>query len=243
MWIFCLQQKPWQQGYVRGGYCWHSDIPCVVTVLLLMEDRAMGSLGKKTPVFAFLWQSFSLCSAWIAGALDYLQRICQRLTGKKNKLCNLLQKHRCEISRSLHFQWQNKIQRCIHQKAEHFCLKCAPLSPLLEEHEDLLNALLYVLSREISSRAHYLLLLACILNCNDWHQAGLGGFWYFFNWFVIGVCRRGWFALAPSGHSAAYWEWLGEGGSPQKGVCNTPFIVVFLPLCFLTWPPLPAQPL
>lgn len=169
MWIFCLQQKPWQQGYVRGGYCWHSDIPCVVTVLLLMDDRAMGSLGKKTPVFAFLWQSFSLCSAWIAGALDYLQRICQRLTGKKNKLCNLLQKHRCEISRSLHFQWQNKIQRCIHQKAEHFCLKCAPLSPLLEEHEDLLNALLYVLSREISSRAHYLLLLACILNCNDWH--------------------------------------------------------------------------
>lgn len=175
--------------------------------------------------------------------LRLLAKDLPKINGKKNKLCNLLQKHRCEISRSLHFQWQNKIQRCIHQKAEHFCLKCAPLSPLLEEHEDLLNALLYVLSREISSRAHYLLLLACILNRNDWHQAGLGGFWYFFNWFVIGVCRRGWFALAPSGYSAAYWEWLGEGGSPQKGVCNTPFIVVFLPLCFLTWPPLPAQPL
>lgn len=69
------------------------------------------------------------------------------------------------------------------------------------------------------------------------------GFGIFFNWFVIGVCRRGWFALAPSGRSAEYWEWLGEGGSPQKGVCNTPFIVVFLPLCFLMWPPLPAQPL
>lgn len=33
-------------------------------------------------------------------------------------------------------------------------------------------------------------------------------------------------------------------GQPTKGcVRNTPFIAVFLPLCFLTWPPLPAQPL
>lgn len=92
------------------------------------------------------------------------------------------------------------------------------------------NAVVYLLSPDILSRAQYPLPLAsCAGTELQWLRAGTTGW--------VSVILLGEAVLAPC--SSLRGEVL--PGHPEGCVCSTPWIAAFLPLRFLTWSPPPAQ--